>query len=436
MILESLVLFGAAASLYTVNRKTDKKKIVERWYKLMEGCRAENKEEDKKTFLIHSIIKEDWGFNLMIVIPPGKTFEELEKIKPIIEVGYPCNCEIARNKLSKLTNVKLILKDFSKEKFKPIKLDPNKVLLGYDLMDKPIIVDFNNFPHALIAGMPGMGKSRLLLIILTNLIYSYDNNLEIYLCALSKNDHKMFTGFPGVKGYFHDISEIRKVYADLNKLREKREEIFDKSGCINIYEYNQKSKVKMNYIYISADEFSLYMPDDSDSRQVEEDKKIALALLKIIIKESRSAGIFVILGIQVTTYEEMPTIIRRCCGVKVSFKQSDKISSNAILGCADATELEAREFIIYTDKYKRCKTPEIDRNIINQYISMPVLEKAPQRSIASAELQINSIHNLDIKPKFKKYCEQIIKKAEDNTNYGRLEAGRKKGVLKDVNATG
>ena len=401
----------------------EERRIVKRWDELMENC---FKEGDMR-YLVYSIKKEDWGYNLMVTIPAGKRFEDLEKLKDAIKVFYPCNVEMEIRKLTSLANVKLITKDFSSQAFKPIKLKSNELLFGYDLMDDPIIVDMNEFPHVLIAGMTGQGKSRLLLIILTNLLYSYENNMEIYLTALSKNDHKIFKDHPAVKSYLRDIADIKKLYENLNKLREKREEIIDKAGCINISEYNNKSKFKMSYIYIFADEFSLYMPDDSDSKQVEEDKKVALALLKIIIKEARSAGIFVILGIQVSTYQEMPTIIRRCCNVKVTFKQSDEVSSKVIINTTDAIFLEKQEFIIFSDSYIHCKTPYIDSNIVKSCISVPKTEKPPQTNIVNAQLIITSIQ--DVEPrKYKKHCEQIFKKVEDLSNVGQLPRG-KRGVL-------
>lgn len=59
------------------------------------------------------------------------------------------------------------------------KLPGNKILI-VDGLIKTIIVDMNSFPHCLIGGDTGTGKSRILLLILTNLI-KYCSYIDLHL---------------------------------------------------------------------------------------------------------------------------------------------------------------------------------------------------------------------------------------------------------------
>lgn len=345
-----------------------------------------------------------------------------------LKVAYQSDIEVSMERGAGSAAVKIITESFQEKDFKPLKLQPYELMLGYDIKGNAIVVDMNRRPHLLIAGATGMGKSRCLLIILTNLIYSYKKNLEIYLLSLSKNDLKKFLGYEPVKKFSKDLNEIRGIYEDLEKQMEKREALIDKEGFDNIEEYNQ-GKNRMKYIYLFADEFSSYMPDDSDTKQEKEAKEVCLALLKKIIKQGRSSGLFVVMGIQVSTYEEMPTIIRRCCNVKLTFKQSDVLSSRAIINTSDATGLEPREFFVLTDSLKRAKTPRIDKSIIQQYIGSPEPKEAKEANTRENKGRETAVFIPSPEP---------IKKAKatDTTNYGKLPRGKKKGVVAIVNAEG
>lgn len=139
-------------------------------------------------------------------------------------------------------------------------------------------------------------------------------------------------------------------------------------GILNIETYNKKMPDKMKYIYVVSDEFSLYMPDNTDSKDEKQMKEQCLDILKKLIKLGRAYGIFVIICLQKTTNDQMPQLIKSQVNCKMTFKQTDVYSSRNVIDNDDALELQNREAILIADERYHIKTPFIDDLIIKKYI--------------------------------------------------------------------
>lgn len=419
--------------------KTPQGNLRRKWNRIMESCKKENKLEE--TYELYEVKKTDYGFRGKVEIPDGLSLENFEKLKPVLETNLGCRLEINPIKFTNTVLLKIIKKDFDNKEFTPGKLKPFEIFLGYDAAGAPVIVNMNRFPHVLIAGITGSGKSRLLFIILTNLIYSSNaGQIEINLCSLAKKDLKKYKDCKQVDSYLENIKDIKKRYEELDMELDRRDRILDEAGVDNIEEYNKISKNKMKYIYLFADEFSFYQPDDSDTDEEAKEKKAALAYLKSFIKRGRSYGLFVVMGIQVTTHEEMPTIIRRNAYTHVTFRQQDAIASRVIIGTDDAIRLENREAIVSTDHFTYFRTPTITKEIIQEYIK-PSLKETPKNTsnttqeeskFTSKELTPEEYQKLKangFKPEKKE--NKVI---DYSMNYG--SHPRRKGVTKRVSAEG
>lgn len=389
-----------------------------------------------KTFALTDITKTDYGYMARVNIPDGLSHVELEKMKTTLEDNFKCNIEITHD-IREGTFIKFIEKSFKDIDYKPVECKPNEILLGYDITEKPFIVDMNRKPHVLIAGQTGTGKSRLAMIILANLIANFKNNLEIHINSITKNsDFSDYAEYEPV--IFHEgLDEVRKCYEEIEKEIIKRDNLFRQKRVRNIEEYNAKSQNIMKYVYIYADEFSFYQPDDSDSDDEKESKKYSMAMLKRIVKEGRSYGIFIILAIQVTTYDEMPLILRRQANVHVSFGQIDPIASRVIIGTDDAVNLKDREAIVLIKDYTHIKTYTIDSKILSQYIN-PKKKEKPLKS------PVNDIKaHFTVKPipqgmelKFKKYKEEKKTPVINySIGYGKAEKAHRKKAVLNVDST-
>lgn len=175
------------------------------------------------------------------------------------------------------------------------------------------------------------------------------------------------------------------------------------------------------------------MPDDSDSDEDVKDKKYSLAMMEKFIKEGRAYGVFIILAIQVTTYEEMPLILRRQTNVHITFRQLDASASKVIIGTDDAVKLKDKEALILINDIQKLNVPIINENIIKNYLKKEEIIENYQNNV-KINLKIKEIPE-HLQVKYTKHFEgkKTIQKQEIidySMGYGKEEKSKnKRGVL-------
>jgi DNA segregation ATPase FtsK/SpoIIIE-like protein len=165
------------------------------------------------------------------------------------------------------------------------------------------------------------------------------------------------------------LEETLKVFIEIENELKRRENLFISKGYLNIEEYNAKFK-PLPVIYLFADELSFYMPDKTDNKQEKVLKGQCLDTLKKIMRVCRSGGGFVILSVQISTAEDLPTFAKKLTNVKIALTQATKISSQNIIESSMAFGLPQRQAIVFCDKYTRVYVPTIDKDIIKNLIQM------------------------------------------------------------------
>lgn len=413
-------------------------KAKKNFNKVLENIRSQVYNVSGNTYHIKEILEKPYGFHMIVEIPFGNSYENFEKLKEVYETNLHCTVEMEKAKNISGAYVKLIYKGFEDKEYKPVESKPYEIFLGYDLNKKPLVVNMNRYPHLLIAGETGTGKSRLFFIILTNLIHNHnEKQISIYLVSIAKRDHKKFKVFPQVKGFAENIDEAVEMYYKIQKIMNNREDIFDKSDVENIEEYNAKyKKNQLDIIYIFADEFSFYQPDKSDEEHEAGQKAIALALLKQFIKRARALGIFIMLGIQVTNADEMPILIRRQTRTHVTFFQKEPIPSKLIIGSDHALTLGEQEAIVMLnkDEYK-IKTPKIDKEIMSRYLDFNQKTEAGVKAEPKEVIHVLKSENIPSTMTWQQYLDSKNKVIDYTQKIGQYERGRKKkGVLIDANS--
>lgn len=353
---------------YYKYKTRQEREIIKKWNKLMVGANIKNNEDEKRTYKIKKIQKENYGYYCLVSIPSGLSFKKLYDLKEVIDDNLKCICELSKDKFNNHIHMKLIINPLNNLKFTPFKTNPYELFLGYNFIGEPVLLNQNKFPHLLIAGTTGTGKSRLVFIILTNLIHNHSNKeIEIYLTQVRKRDLKHFIHCKQVKFYASTMEQTRIMFNRLCTLISRREETIYKSHCDNIEEYNKISRQKMKYIYICVEEFSFYMPDSSDNKEEKKIKEKCLSFLKNIILTGRAVGVFVIAAVQKTTVDNIPSTIKSQM-TRVSFRQMSDVNSINAIETTDAVGLENQEAILFTDKHIKFKTVNIDKNIIKNNI--------------------------------------------------------------------
>jgi hypothetical protein len=379
-MVSELLIAGLTTVAYrkikNIKEHKEERNLISKWNAAMAGVAVKNEDDTFSTFEIVSINQKEYGFDCKVSIPFRKSFEDLEKQKQVIETNLNCLCEIEKYKFAPYANVKIINNPLNNLTYELVETKPYELFLGYKYDGTPYKLNMVEDSHLLIGGIRGSGKSRLQFIALTTLLHNHDESeIELYLMELLKKDLKKFKDLKQVKLFMDELVHCKIILEKIEKAIEKRAEKIDAMNSENIYEYNKIAKNKLKYIYIFADEYSLFMKDENDCEEETKYKEVIESVLKKIAKLGRSVGIFFISGLQRSTVTEINSLIKsQMC--RCSFAQLSARDSENIIGTTDAHGLLAQECIVFTGhEYVHLKTPYIDNSIINSSLGIKVKEQ-------------------------------------------------------------
>lgn len=313
----------------------------------------------------------DYGYMLKVGVPYGIGLEDVEKLKDTF-VTNTGSKDLLIKKLENKSMLEMIFitKPLKDLKYNPVVMEPYEIYPGFNHIENKKI-NLNKFPHVLVGGSTGTGKSRLMLCILTNLITNH-KNIDLYILQLRKGDLKVFSRCRQVKYFADKLQRARDVLAHINNLCLERDGMIDKyifDGIYNIEDYNKRFKYKqLNYIHVVTDEFAFFIPSKADTPEEKKLKQESLAYIKNIVLTGRSVGVFIYTSLQRPDKSSIPADIKAQLNTRVSFKQRDDSSSIAILGNGNATQLKEREAILQLTDEEIIRVPFIDDTIIKKYI--------------------------------------------------------------------
>ena len=268
-------------------------------------------------------------------------------------------------------DLKLIDNSKFEKNFEVIPQQEFEILTGYKDY-KPNLVNMNRFPNVLIGGDVGTGKSRFLMVLLSNLIANCPD-VDLYFMQIRKSDLILFKDCKQCKYIARDLTKARNLLKHINDLCIERDAIIEQytvsDGILNIEDYNRHFKNnKMKYVYLVLEEFSFFMPNGADSKEEKQLKREILGYIRQIVNSSRSVGVFTITSLQKPTKDSIPTDIKSQLSVRVAFKLLDKENSIVILGNSSATKLKPLEAIIRTNNQSIVNIPLIHHKAIMRAI--------------------------------------------------------------------
>lgn len=355
--------------------KSDEIKIKRKWKQIMySGSWFTNRLG--KTIKILEIDKAEYGYDIKVEFPYSYTADDFEKDLPIfkealhyenIETEYRDNICIMRC---------VTKKQFSG--FRPYPLPPNKLLIAEGL-NSPIVVDMNQFPHMLIGGSTGTGKSRLLFCILANLIAT-TNQTEIHLLQVRKNDLEVFSSCRQVKTSSKSIEEVRDALKAIDSECRRRETLINPlKGYYSIADYN-KGNEKLKYIYVVIEEFSFLQRSGGDTKYEDQIKKECLKYIKTIVNVGRASGVFLITAIQRPTNDSIPSDIKSQLTTRVSLRIDDDAPAIVIMGNNKPTNLKNRQVLVKTLDESIAYTYTIGHDLIMKNIKSSIIDKPKPES--------------------------------------------------------
>lgn len=210
--------------------------------------------------------------------------------------------------------------------YKPIKTQATaEIPIGYVQGGFQTLRFGDEYPHLLVAGQPGSGKSNFLRQVIVNCILTKDpRKLKLHLVDLKAGglEFAPFDGCEMVEDFVWTPEGAVVVLQKLLGMMENRNKMFRKAGVVKIQDFNRKYPTRaVDYRICIVDEFANL-----------EDHKEAHFLLKRLLREARSAGIYLILCLQRPDRDTMPGYLKHALTASLCFKVRDEINSTIILG--------------------------------------------------------------------------------------------------------
>ncbi|WP_278246848.1 FtsK/SpoIIIE domain-containing protein, partial [Clostridium botulinum] len=283
-----------------------------------------------------------------------------EKAKDVLETAYGEKIFIVQNDNLKTATISIITYKIDEStRFKPIETKPYEIFAGYSYKAEPLISNLNKFPHVLVSGQTGCGKTELIRLIITNNIHNYsDRDFNIYFSDLSDScDFDIFKNCKQTKGYSETLEDSEKLFEHLIHVYKKRLNIFSKNSCKNIIEYNNKNfNKRMSYIWVVLDEFADYFPTNRLDKEYMQ-KVNCYNLIKNLVRKARKVGMFLLIGIQRPDTTVLDPSLKSCLCTKFGFSQNNDASSLVVCDSVELSNIDNREALfMYGNKREWFKT--------------------------------------------------------------------------------
>ncbi len=212
------------------------------------------------------------------------------------------------------------------------------VCMGKDVSGNAVFADIEKFPHAVVAGATGTGKSVCINSLLVSILYrARPDEVKLILIDPKKVEFNMYNGIPHL--LIPVVTEAKQAAGALmwacNEM-ERRYSLIQSLNVRNIQAYNEKVKKDPSIgeflpkIIIVIDELSNLMLEVKDPVETLIDKIAAMA---------RAAGIHLLLGTQRPDTNVISGKIKNNINVRISCKVTSLADSRTVLDMAGAEKL-------------------------------------------------------------------------------------------------
>jgi S-DNA-T family DNA segregation ATPase FtsK/SpoIIIE len=251
-----------------------------------------------------------------------------------------------------------------------------KVIMGKDILGKPVMLDMKKQPHLLIAGATGAGKSVCVNGVIASLVCKYDpNHLRFIMIDPKMVELQLYNGLPHLlTPVITEPDETPKALKWAIFEMERRYRILSEQCVRDIDRYNQKIAAMRHpeefehlpYIIIIIDEFADLMM--AAPKEMEN-------YVTRIAQKARAIGIHVVLATQRPSVDIITGIIKANFPARVAFQVAQKTDSRTILDQNGAEKLLGKGDMLY-----QSPTSSFPVRIQGAYISeeeiMQIVQKA------------------------------------------------------------
>ncbi len=238
------------------------------------------------------------------------------------------------NKKPKLVRLRELIES---EEFKNSK-SSTFVAIGKDVEGLPVFADIEKFPHAIIAGATGMGKSACINSMLLSILYkSTPNDVKFILIDPKKVEFTEFASMPHL--LVPIITDAKEAAGSLMWAvteMERRYTLIENARLRNISAYNEAVEngsiigEKLPKIVIVIDELYDLMIQVKDPIE---------SLIMRLAQKSRAAGIYLIMGTQRPDSKVLTGTIKANVPTRICCKVSSVYDSRTVIEMAGAEKL-------------------------------------------------------------------------------------------------
>lgn len=207
---------------------------------------------------------------------------------------------------------------------------------GEDISGKFISGDLSKFPHMLVSGGTGSGKSVYMHSVIMSLIMrNRPEELKLVMIDPKRVEMGCYSEIPHLLcPIVKEMSQAKVCVDKLCHEMERRYSLFEKTGTREINEYNntyasEHNISKLPFIVCIIDEFA----DLMDTFKNVEDPVVRIA------QKARAAGIHLIIATQRPTVNVVTGRLKANLGVRVALSMNSSTDSVTILNQAGAEEL-------------------------------------------------------------------------------------------------
>ena len=222
------------------------------------------------------------------------------------------------------------------ESLPDVKKHPLAVAFGKSIEGKVVYADFNDFPHVLVAGTTGSGKSIFThSVICTLIMRNSPDNLRLVLIDPKKVEMSKYRDIPHLLCPI--INDANTAKLTLNKLVDemnRRYEVLDVNGCSDIKQYNELLEEKPNleklpFIVVFIDEYADLVDVCKDIGQP----------VVSIAQKARACGIHMLIATQRPSTNIITGVIKGNLPTRVALAVAMQVDSVTILGEGGAEKL-------------------------------------------------------------------------------------------------
>lgn len=199
------------------------------------------------------------------------------------------------------------------------------IIVGKDLNGRRMAYDMDEYPHLLLAGETGSGKSSLMRAILTTLMLTKSpDELRFVLADMKRSEFGLYRNMAHVDGVYMSAKQLAPALKKIKKEMERRGNLLDKHEKTHVRELSEK----LPNIIVAIDEVAL----------LKKEKEI-MHTLEDISSVGRSLGILLFLSVLRPDHQILDGKLKNNLTVRISGRQSNEANSR-IVGTPGAHEID------------------------------------------------------------------------------------------------